>query len=403
MSYFLSRRIASAEQNLDGVQNSITALSTSTTALSGNVLTLEQDLIVTQNSLLASLGLQNTLLTNKINAVSGNVSSLQTSITGINGNITSTNASINSITSNAAILQGNVSTLKSNITTLQTSISTINGGITSLQDSQSLMLINQSLSFGVLDTNLNQIRGNVLSLQGNITSINTNYTVKSLTAGTNISLSNSSGNWTITSSGVSGMPYDWDNDLTVSIGSAVNYCNPTFPVPLDVQNYRHEVYIDMKMNATPNEWVNMGFNEVFTYSASDANHWAENWGIFNAFAPSTFGGYSHGGYVNFVYCQYSGDVRIRMIVEASISTTVGKLGVVARGDWDLVDRGYTDGGGVNYGQKQVFTKYVFGSPLVSSYPNGAISNINYISIGTNAVNVITGYRIRTKRIGKGII
>ena len=146
----------------------------------------------------------------------------------------------------------------------------------------------------------------------------------------------------------------------------------------------------------------MGFNEVFTTSAYDVNHFAENFGIFNAFAPGTFGGYTHNKYVNFAFYQYPGDVRIRMIVEANISTTVGKLGVVAQGEMNACDRGYTDSGAVNYGQKQLFTKYVFGNPLVPSYPNGTISNINYISIGTNNASVITGYRIRTRRIGRGI-
>jgi len=147
----------------------------------------------------------------------------------------------------------------------------------------------------------------------------------------------------------------------------------------------------------------MGFNEVFTSSAMDLNHYAINYGVFNASSSGTFGGYQHNPYVNFAYCVYPGEVRIRMIVEANISTTEGKLGVVAEGDCTLVDRFYSDIGTVYYAQKQTFTKWVFGTPMISPYLTGTLADVNYISIGTNLENVIVGYRIRTRRIGKGIV
>ena len=228
MSYFLSRRIASAEQNLDGVQNSITALNTSTSTLSGNVSTLEQELVQTGDSLLTSLGLQSALLTAKINTVSGNVSSLETSI----------NAKNASINANISAIQGNVSTLQS--------------GITSLQNSQSAMEFNQSLQYGAIDTEISAVKGNVSTLQGNIASINTNYTVKSLTAGTNITTVNSNGNWTISSSGGGGSSITkvnlaFNENFTVGLGARSVFFN--LPQSYNMVNYKMRGKIVLNVDA----------------------------------------------------------------------------------------------------------------------------------------------------------
>jgi hypothetical protein len=190
----------------------------------------------------------------------------------------------------------------------------------------------------------------------------------------------------------------WDNDITLTLSNAF-YANPTLTNPLDINNYVHEVHIDMVLSGNPSSWMNMGFNEYFTTSASDANHYAINWGVFDADgAPGTFGGYNHNPYVNFVYCDVSGNISIRMFVEANRQLGQGRLGVVARGSWDLVGRGLTDQGSIINTQKQFFTKYQYGAPLMTSaYPNGTLYDINYISIGTNNTGVIQRFRIKTKK------
>ena len=155
----------------------------------------------------------------------------------------------------------------------------------------------------------------------------------------------------------------------------------------------------MVLSGNPSSWVNMGFNEVFTSSTLDYNHYAINWGVFDAVnASGTFGGYNHNTYVNFVYCDVSGNISIRMFVEANRQLGQGRLGVVARGSWDLVDRLLTDQTTIAHSQKQFFTKYQYGTPLMSGgYPNGTLANINYISIGTNNSAVIQRFRIKTKK------
>jgi hypothetical protein len=190
----------------------------------------------------------------------------------------------------------------------------------------------------------------------------------------------------------------WDNDITPTLSNAV-YANPTLTNPLDINNYVHEVHIDMVFSGNPSSWVNMGFNEFFTASSYDANHYAINWGVFDADGtPGTFGGYNHNPFVNFVYCDVGGNISIRMFVEANRQLGSGRLGVVARGSWDLVDRALTDQGTITNSQKQFFTKYQYGTPLMSGgYPNGTLANINYISIGTNNTGVIQRFRIKTKK------
>jgi len=181
--------------------------------------------------------------------------------------------------------------------------------------------------------------------------------------------------------------------------SNATYAAPTLTNPLDINNFVHEVHIDMVLSGNPNSWVNMGFNEIYTASANDANHYAINWGVFDADGtPGTFGGYNHNTYVNFVYCDVGGNVSIRMFVEANRQPGQGRLGVVARGSWDLVDRALTDQSSITNSQKQFFTKYQYGAPLMTSaYPNGTLANINYISIGTNSTGVLQRFRIKTKK------
>ena len=256
MSYFLSRRIASAEQNLDGVQNSITALNTSTSTLSGNVSTLEQELVQTGDSLLTSLGLQSALLTAKINTVSGNVSSLETSINAKNASI---NANISAIQGNVSTLQSGITSLQNtnasinaNISAIQGNVSTLQSGITSLQNSQSAMEFNQSLQYGAIDTEISAVKGNVSTLQGNIASINTNYTVKSLTAGTNITTVNSNGNWTISSSGGGGSSITkvnlaFNENFTVGLGARSVFFN--LPQSYNMVNYKMRGKIVLNVDA----------------------------------------------------------------------------------------------------------------------------------------------------------
>jgi hypothetical protein len=190
----------------------------------------------------------------------------------------------------------------------------------------------------------------------------------------------------------------WDNDIRLSLSNAV-YAAPPLTNPLDINNYVHEVHIDMVLSGNPSSWVNMGFNEYFTTSAYDANHYAINWGVFDSDSASgTFGGYNHNPYVNFVYCDVGGNISIRMFVEANRQLGQGRLGVVARGSWDLVDRPLNDQSTITNSQKQIFTKYQYGAPLMTSaYPNGTLADINYISIGTNGSSVLQRFRIKTKK------
>lgn len=242
------------------------------------------------------------------------------------------------------------------------------------------------------------------------------WNVRELQAGSGVSVSNNGGGvYTITNSisSASFLSMAWDNDIT-SNGTQRYSVNPTLTVPLDIQNYRHEVHIDFQLEYDPANWINMSFNEVFQNSAFDANHYAINYGVFDATNyPGTFGGYNHNTYVNFVYVgnAWSGAiVHINMIVEANYSPATntspnygaaqaGRLGVRAQGEWNLV-RKHSQFEGISLASKQFFTKYVYGEPLMLIYPNGPfVSAINYISIGANAQPCIGNFRIRTRKIG----
>jgi hypothetical protein len=227
MSYFLSRRIASAEQNLDGVQNSITALSTSTTTLSGNVSSLQGNI---------------TSISNSISQTQGNVSSLQ-------GNITSISNSISQTQGNVSILQGNITSINNintqtqgNVSSIQTSITDINGRL----GNHDTMLFNHDFSIGVaLDR--------TTALAGNITSINTNYLVKSLTAGTNITTANSNGNWTISALSSTVPSYLIVNQLvstTPSIdGYTTNGWTSSSTITWDFDNFEYDIQFDLQIGA----------------------------------------------------------------------------------------------------------------------------------------------------------
>ena len=104
MSYFLTRRVAQAENGLDDVKSSINTTNAVVSVINGNI---------------TSLNAGAALLTNKINATDGNVSA-------INGNITSLNAGATLLTNKINATDGNVSSIQTSITTLTTSITNIN-------------------------------------------------------------------------------------------------------------------------------------------------------------------------------------------------------------------------------------------------------------------------------------
>lgn len=262
----------------------------------------------------------------------------------------------------------------------------------------------------------NSITG-ILTLNG---SSGQAWNVRELQAGSGVSISNNGGGiYTITNSisSSSFLSMAWDNDVT-SNGTQRIAVYPTLSVPLDIQNFRHEVHIDFHMEYDPANWINMSFNEVFTNSAFDANHYAINYGLFDATNyPGTFGGYNHNTYVNFAYVPNAHNgaiVHINMIVEANYSPATasspaqgaaqaGRLGVRAQGEWNLV-RKNSQFEGITFASKQLFTKYVYGEPLMTIYPNGAfVSAINYISIGCNNQYSIGNFRIRTRKIGASTI
>jgi uncharacterized protein YjbI with pentapeptide repeats len=250
----------------------------------------------------------------------------------------------------------------------------------------------------------NAING-IASLNGNS---GVNWDVRQITNGSGITISNNGqGLYTITNSlsSSSFVQMAWDNDV-ISTGTGRISVFPTLTNPLSVENFRHEVIINFYLSANPGSWVSMSFNEVFGSSAFDANHYAINTGVFDTVnSPGTFGGYNHNTYVNFVYDTFAGDVVVHFILEANRSTRTsgnmnGRIGVRARGAWDLVLKS-SQTASITSSQRQDFTKYVYGDPLQGTFPGGIINDINYISIGTNAVACIDNFRIRTRKISAG--
>ena len=124
MSYFLTRRVAQAENGLDDVKSSINTTNAVVSVINGNI---------------TSLNAGAALLTNKINATDGNVSA-------INGNITSLNAGATLLTNKISATDGNVSSIQTSITTLTTSITNINNNyaVKSLTAGTNVSLTNAS-------------------------------------------------------------------------------------------------------------------------------------------------------------------------------------------------------------------------------------------------------------------
>jgi hypothetical protein len=147
----------------------------------------------------------------------------------------------------------------------------------------------------------------------------------------------------------------------------------------------------------------LGFNEVVNNSAQDANHYAINvgwYGLINQ--PTSTVYFQHNTFVNIAQDTSIGEKQIRFILEKYIDPKNGVKGLRAVGTYDSFYK--TDESTVNAvisANKQFFTKYVVGTPFISTVIDNAqttaISPITYICLGTNAVSCITHYRIRTRK------
>lgn len=198
--------------------------------------------------------------------------------------------------------------------------------------------------------------------------------------------------------------YNWDNNIySGSLSSAVVYFNPTLPQSLDLNTYSYEVAIDCYMNANPGTWIALGFNEVVNNSAQDAQHYAINVGWYgtNSQTKST-DYYQHNTYVNIASDTYIGEKQVRFILEKYIDPKNGVKGVRAVGTYDsFYKTDATTANDVNSANKQFFTKYVVGTPFISTVIDNAqttaIPSITSICLGTNQVACISHYRIRTRK------
>jgi hypothetical protein len=200
------------------------------------------------------------------------------------------------------------------------------------------------------------------------------------------------------------LSYNWENNIySGSLSPAVVNFNPTLTQPLDLNTYSYEVAIDCYMNANPGTWIALGFNEVVNNSAQDANHYAINvgwYGLINQ--PTSTVYFQHNTFVNIAQDTSIGEKQIRFILEKYIDPKNGVKGLRAVGTYDSFYK--TDESTVNAvisANKQFFTKYVVGTPFISTVIDNAqttaISPITYICLGTNAVSCITHYRIRTRK------
>jgi hypothetical protein len=191
------------------------------------------------------------------------------------------------------------------------------------------------------------------------------------------------------------LSYNWDNNIySGTLSSAVVNFNPTLTQVLDLNTYSYEVAIDCYMNANPGTWIALGFNEVVNNSSQDANHYAINVGWYGLDQNKT--------YVNFAADTYVGEKQIRFILEKYIDPKNGVKGLRAVGTYDSFYK--TDATTVNAvisANKQFFTKYVVGTPFISTVIDNSqttsIPAITYICLGTNNVACITHYRIRTRK------
>jgi hypothetical protein len=200
------------------------------------------------------------------------------------------------------------------------------------------------------------------------------------------------------------LSYNWDNNIySGTLSPAVGNFNPTLPQSLDLNTYSYEVAIDCYMTASPGTWVALGFNEVVKDTQQDANHYAINvgWYGLSGQAPSTYY-YQHNTFVNIADDTFTGEKQIRFILEKYIDPKNGVKGVRAVGTYDSFYK--TDETTVNAvisANKQFFTKYVVGTPFISTVIDNAqttsISPITFICLGTNKVACITHYRIRTRK------
>ena len=252
----------------------------------------------------------------------------------------------------------------------------------------------------IANTTINMNTNSIIGITALNASSGSNWNVRDLSGGTNITISNSTGIYTLNVP--DRLSYNWDNNIYSGSIAPVVYFNPTLTQSLDLNTYSYEVAIDCYMNANPESWIALGFNEVVNNSSQDAQHYAINFGYYGTPAPSiTTEYYQHNTYVNIAKDVYVGEKQIRFILEKYIDPKNGVKGVRAVGTYDSFSKTDATTANAVTGNKQFFTKYVVGMPFISTVIDNAqttsIPQITYICLGTNNVACITHYRIRTRR------
>ena len=146
MSYFLTRRVAKAEDGIDDLKLSINYTNATVSVINGNIGTLQGN----------------------ITSLNTTATSLQGSISNLNSTISSINADVGTLNIATASLQGNInsinSTLNTSVGTLQGNITTLNIATASLQGS--ITSINSTLNTSVVKSIVSQSTGLTVSNNG---------------------------------------------------------------------------------------------------------------------------------------------------------------------------------------------------------------------------------------------
>jgi hypothetical protein len=241
----------------------------------------------------------------------------------------------------------------------------------------------------------------------NVASIN-GYTVRSITAGNSISITEpSTGNYTINY--VPTTTIAWNNDIRFTNANPVIQMNPTLTTQLDLNQFVYEIQIETYLTGHA-AYLSISFNEIFTglvfggtgnrhvfssqhsrftnpdtqviageiYRDSNASWYTENLGDFTVW-----------GYLR----------PLRSVRYGANGTNNQNLGVLFHGQsWYnrknmASNTSLTDACGHHN-----FHKIIYALPLINreTNPNGLLNNINYISVNSSGNPVIQNLRIRTR-------
>lgn len=236
----------------------------------------------------------------------------------------------------------------------------------------------------------------------------TETNVRGLVAGTGITLTESSGNFTINSTAGSNT---WTNDIKVNNGAtSVIQLNPTLTNPLDINNYVYEVLIETNLTGSSFHFC-LSFNEVFTnivFGGAENRH--AHTGQYSRYLNSdtvvSAGDIFITSNASF-YCEGAGDLQIwgfirphRSTLNAANGTGNQNLGVIFHGQawYHSRDNFSSNTSALNRMSHWNFHKYVYATPLINrvSNPTGTFNNINYISLNSSGTAVIRNLRLRTR-------